>query len=322
MDSHTRARVCFAAREEYRLLPEQSQNHHREIPAEPSGRLRAFDQLPSVGDWVEARLLGDFALIEAVHPRRTAFLRKAAGRTTTAQCVAANVDVAFLVCGLDHDFNPARLDRYLLLTEESGARPVVVLNKADLAPPPTLHLNVPTLAISALDSADALHAFLPPGATAVLLGSSGAGKSTIANALLGQEHLATRPVRQHDSRGRHTTTARMLLPLPTGAWLIDTPGMRELGLAATSADSLDAVFPEIEALAQQCRYADCAHQAEPGCAVQVALANGQLAPDRWLSYEKLRAELRYQERATNTRAALEEKRRWKVIHKAMRKRTH
>jgi ribosome biogenesis GTPase / thiamine phosphate phosphatase len=319
MTSLTRARVCFAAREEYRLRTEGSQ----EITAEPSGKLRAFDELPCVGDWVQARILGDFALIEAVEPRRTAFVRKAAGRAHRAQCVAANVDVAFLVAGLDHDLNLRRLERYLVLASESGARPVVVLNKADLREPPPLELNIPgipVIALSALATAAPLMDFLAPGTTAVLLGSSGAGKSTIANALVGQQALATQAVRPHDSRGRHTTTARMLLPLPGGAWLIDTPGMRELGLAACDENALDSVFPEIDRMAQRCRYADCAHQSEPGCAIQAALASGALPAERWQSFLKLRAEMRYQARATDQRAALEEKRRWKVIHKAMRKR--
>ena len=313
----TRARVCFAAREEYRLWTEQSQ----ELTAEPSGKLRAFDELPTVGDWVEARILGDFAVIESVLPRTTAFVRKSAGRTTAPQCVAANVDVAFLVCGLDHDLNRARLDRYLLLTQESGARPVIVLNKADLGAPPSLDAACPVVAIAAITDASPLLKFLPAGATAVLLGSSGAGKSTIANALQSHTALATQPVREHDSRGRHTTTARMLIPLPNGAWLIDTPGMRELGLSAIDEQSLGAVFPEIDALATQCRYADCAHGCEPGCAVQAALASGALPPERWGSFVKLRAEARYQARAADPRAALEEKQRWKVIHKAMRKRS-
>lgn len=310
------ARVSFACREEYRLLlTERSQT--LEIAAEPAGRLRTFDELPVVGDWVGARVVGDFALIEEVEPRRTAFIRKAAGRTQAAQVVAANVDVAFLVCGLDRDFSERRLERYLVLARESGARPVVVLNKADLAPPPELDLNAPVVAVSALADVSPLLAYFAAGETAVLLGSSGAGKSTIANALLGEGRLATAAVRESDARGRHTTTARMLMALPGGRWLIDTPGMRELGLVAGEG-ALEAVFPDVEAFAAGCRFADCSHGPEPGCAVAAALAAGALDALRWESYLKLRAEARYQAREADTRLALEEKRRWKLIHKAMR----
>jgi ribosome biogenesis GTPase / thiamine phosphate phosphatase len=173
--------------------------------------------------------------------------------------------------------------------------------------------------ISALTPGDAgrLREHLAEGETAVLLGSSGAGKSTIANALAGVA-LATQPVREHDSRGRHTTTARMLIGLPGGAWLLDTPGMRELGLWAAGGDALGEVFPEISALAAECHYADCQHATEPGCAVQAALADGRIPPERWASYEKLQRELRHQAVASDQLSALAEKRRWKAIHKAQR----
>ena len=325
------ARVSFAAREEYRLiLPERVGGSPSpcELPAEPSGKLRAFDELPCVGDWVDARILGDFAYIEAVHPRRTAFVRKAAGKASAAQCVAANIDVVFLICGLDGDFNPRRLERYLLLAHESGARPVVVLNKADLAgdqldecrqQAAAVAPGLDVLTMSAVRGDDALRLrdFLKPGDTAALLGSSGAGKSTIANAL-GGSSISTQPVRESDSRGRHTTTARMLIPLPGDAWLIDTPGMRELGLWATGDDALGGVFPEILALAAACRFTDCRHASEPGCAVQAALLEGGIAADRWASFQKLQAEIRHHEVKTSVEAAQAQKRLWKNIHKAQR----
>ena len=319
------ARVCFAAREEYRL----TLGSGRELAAEPSGKLRAFDELPTAGDWVDARILGDFALIEKVHPRRTAFVRKAAGKAGGAQCVAANIDVVFLVCGLDGDFNPRRLERYLLLALQSGARPVVVLNKTDLAGASlpsrlaeceAVAPGIPIVALSAIAAAEAgqLFAFLPPGETAALLGSSGAGKSTIANALMGDARLATQAVREHDGKGRHTTTARMLMQLASGAWLLDTPGMRELGLWSVGEAAMEEVFAELAPLAAQCRYSDCQHATEPGCAVQAALLRGEIPPGRWESFQKLRRETRHLEIAADPLLAQDQKRRWKNLHKAQR----
>jgi len=218
-----------------------------------------------------------------------------------------------------------RIERYLVLAWESGARPVVVLNKADLCEDPEATVNAvriiagraDVVAMSASRSVEPLISWLQPGVTAALLGSSGAGKSTIANALSGST-LATREVREHDSRGRHTTTARMLLPLPGGAWLIDTPGMRELGLLAGEA-SLDLGFPEIAALAHQCRFADCRHDQEPECAVRQALEEGTLSPARWESYTKLQREACHYAREADARAQAAEKRKWKAIHKATKR---
>lgn len=313
-----RARVSFGAQEEYRVLFGDG----AESPALPSGALRAYGELPAVGDWVWLRPAGEFSLIEEVEPRTTAFIRKAAGRGHHAQCVAANIDVCCVVCGLDGDFNLRRIERYLVLAWQSGASPVVVLNKADVCADIDAALDAArstageaqVVAISARQSVDPLWQWLRPGATAVLLGSSGAGKSTIANALTGSA-IPTREVRSFDSRGRHTTTARMLLPLPGGAWLIDTPGMRELGLLADET-SVDSAFPEIAALAAQCRFDDCRHEQEPGCMVRQALDDGRIPPGRWLSYARLQREARHHALQADAGAQRAEKQRWKAIHKA------
>ncbi len=313
--------MSFGAHEEYRVLLDGD----GETAATPSGRLRAYGELPTVGDWVRVRPCGEFSIIEELEPRKTAFIRKAAGRAHAAQCVAANVDLCFVVCGLDGDFNPRRVERYLVLARESGARPVVVLNKSDvcadveraLADVGSVTGGAPVEVLSALESIDALKVYLQPGMTAVLLGSSGAGKSTIANALSGNS-LRTGAVRESDSRGRHTTTAGMLMPAFHGAWLIDTPGTRELGLVAGEA-TLDSGFPEIASAALLCRFTDCRHEAEPGCAVREALEAGRIPADRWASYVKLRREVRHHAVAADATAQQAEKRKWKAIHKSAKR---
>ncbi len=321
------ARVALSQRDQYRLLAEGG-----ELDGEPSGRLsfRCPDaaSMPVVGDWVAARIAGPgAAIVEAVLPRATLFARQAPGRRAERQAIAANIDVVFLVCGLDGDFNLRRLERYLALAAESGASPVVVLNKADaaagledrLAETRAVSGAAPVLAISATSPAGAgvLREFLAGNRTAALLGSSGVGKSTIVNALLGESRLRTAEVRTFDSRGRHTTTHRELLPLPGGGAIIDTPGMRELQLWAGE-DSVDAAFGDIAALAAQCRFGDCAHSSEPGCAVQTALGAGEISPGRWTSYRKLLGEVRRHEVLTNPNTAREQKQKWKKIHKALR----
>lgn len=316
-----RGRVSFGGQEEYRVLLEGG----RESAAEPSGVLRAYGELPAVGDWVRVRPACGLCLIEEVEARKTAFVRRAAGRVHAAQCVAANIDVCFVVCGLDGDFNLRRIERYLVLAWESGARPVVVLNKEDVCADAGAATDAvrstaggaEVVAMSARRSVAPLGPWLGPGVTAALLGSSGAGKSTIANGLTGGT-VATREVRERDSRGRHTTTASMLMALPGGAWLIDTPGMRELGLLA-SETSLDLGFPEIAELAAQCRFADCGHEQEPGCAVRRALEDGGIPEDRWASYTKLQREARHHALEADASAQRAEKQKWKAIHKANRR---
>ncbi len=278
--------------------------------------------------------------MHAVLPRRTCFTRKVAGRTSDAQVAAANVDTVFLVAGLDGDFNPRRIERYLVAAASSGAAAVVVLNKADLvlrANPAQYAVRIaeveeiagsaPVHAVSALagDGLDALAPWLAPGRTVALLGSSGVGKSTLVNALAGAARQDTGPVREADSRGRHTTTHRELVALPGGAWLVDTPGMRELGLvggaAGGEADALGAAsFGDVEALARACRFADCQHAGQPGCAVAAALADGSLDPERHASWRKLGRELRAHAARHDKKIAAEEKAKWKAIHVANRKR--
>jgi ribosome biogenesis GTPase len=284
--------------------------------------------MPVVGDWVAARIAGpDYAIVEAVLPRRSCFERRAAGKREGRQAIAANIDLVFLVCGLDGDFNLRRLERYLILAAESRVAPVIVLNKADLGDAAARQREVaavagsaPVVAVSALadHGVDPLYAFLGPGRTAALLGSSGVGKSTIVNRLLGGEHFRTGAVRESDSRGRHTTTHRELAPLPGGGALIDTPGMRELQLWAGEG-SVDEVFDEIAAFAAQCRFGDCTHAVEPGCAVQAALAKGGVSQERWESYRKLLGEARRHEALADALVAQERKRKLKGMMKAARR---
>jgi ribosome biogenesis GTPase / thiamine phosphate phosphatase len=322
------ARVAVSQRDRYRLYAETG-----ELDAEPSGSLwhRSPDRasMPVVGDWVAARIVGPGqAIVDAVLPRTTLFSRRAPGRREDQQPIAANVDLVFLVCGLDGDFNVRRLERYLTLAHESGAAPVVVLNKADAAEDLAALIEetasvagaAPIVACSARtgEGLDAIAAFLGGGRTVALLGSSGVGKSTLVNRMLGEERFLTNEVRESDSRGRHTTTHRELVPLPEGGALIDTPGMRELQLWA-SQDSVEATFEEIAEIASGCRYRDCTHAGEKGCAVASALADGVVSEDRMESYRKLRAEAKHHEVMTDKFAALEQKRKWKVIHKAAKK---
>jgi ribosome biogenesis GTPase len=315
--------VCTAAHEHYRLRFEDG----AECDADPAGALRWNADLPVVGDWVRARRADPtLALIEKVEPRTTRISRgRPSGGSRTSggeQVLAANVDLILIVMGLDGDYNLRRLERYLVLAASGGAEAMVALNKRDICPDwPARLAEVQALATNA--AALSAHESVAPiaeavrGRTVVLLGSSGAGKSTIANALLGEPRQATQPVRESDSRGRHTTTHRMLIELPGGGALIDTPGLRELALWAGE-DSVDEVFDGIAALARQCRFHDCAHAGEPGCAVFTALETGELDPARFAAYQKLRAEARYHERSVDQRAAAETRRKWKVIHKAMR----
>ena len=280
-----------------------------ELLAELAGSLRhqagSAEQLPAVGDWVALRAGGEdgSAVIQAVLPRRAAFVRRAAGARTVAQVLAANVDTVFLVMGLDGDYNLRRLERALVLAWESGASPVVLLNKADLAPDAAekraeverIAGGVPVCVVAAKPGAglEALAPWLVPGQTVVLLGSSGVGKSTLVNRLLGREKQRTREVIDSaDQRGRHTTTHRELIELPGGALLVDTPGLRELQLWSDDGAGLAAAFDDVSSFATECRFTDCGHGNEPGCAVRAAEADGRLPPERLASYLKLQAELR------------------------------
>ncbi len=276
-----------------------------DLLAEVSGRFRhqADDAsgYPTVGDWVALEPFAQHrGLIHAVLERRSAFVRKAAGKTTEAQVVAANVDVVFIVTGLDGDFSVRRIERYLTAAWDSGAAPVIVLNKSDLrrdlaeviANVEDVCLGTPVTAVSARDGSnvDSLIGFIGPGKTAALIGSSGAGKSTLINRLLGRDRLPTGPVRESDGRGRHITSRRELIALPDGGLLIDTPGMRELQLWAEK-ESLAGAFEDVEGIAAHCRFPDCRHESEPGCAVREALENGRLDEGRVGSFLKQRREL-------------------------------
>ena len=278
---------------------------------------------------LEAGDAGSDARIRAVLPRATHFSRRAAGNPTEEQVLAANIDVVFLVSGLDHDFNPRRIERYLVTAWDSGAAPVIVLNKADLVADPATFVaeveavapDVPVLAVSARAPASvaALRQHLGHGRTAALLGSSGVGKSSIANALIGDEVLRTHEVRESDSRGRHTTTGRQLVLLPGGGILIDTPGMRELQLWE-STETVAGAFSDIDGLAVGCRFRDCRHATEPGCAVIAAAAGGTLPAARLESFRKLQGEQAFLVAQQDERARIEQKRAGKIGAKALRKR--
>jgi ribosome biogenesis GTPase len=305
-----------------------------EFLARVSGRLRHRAEhrvdFPAVGDWVaiDRSAPGEEATIHAVLPRSSRFSRRAAGDVTEEQIVAANIDVVFLVTGLDGDYNPRRIERYLVVAWESGATPVVVLNKADLVDDPEAHVEeiralapgVDVHATSARQPAslEVLRGYLGVGRTGALLGSSGAGKSTIVNQLVGHDLMRTHDVRASDSRGRHTSTARQLVLLPGHGLLIDTPGMRELQLWETG-EAIAGAFGDIDELAAGCRFRDCRHQTEPGCAVRAAVEAGELPAERLESFYKLAAEQTHQERQLEARGAIEEKRRGRVGAKALRK---
>jgi len=301
--------------------------------AEASGKLRLAAEegveWPAVGDWVVAdvREPGGSALVLEVLPRRSRFVRKMAGKKVAEQVLAANVDTALLVAALDGDFNPRRVERYLAQCWESGAKPVVVLNKADACVDATLKtaemeriaLGTEVCVVSARtgQGMEGLEKFLERGQTVVLLGSSGVGKSTIANRLLGEMQQAVQPVREGDSRGRHTTTARELFVLPGGALLMDTPGLRELQLW-DAAEGVSQAFADIDALAAECRFGDCTHENELGCAVQAALSAGTLDEARLENRRKLLREQEFLRRKMDPEARQAEKRRIKHLMKEVR----
>jgi ribosome biogenesis GTPase len=319
----TPARVAIEHRDSYVLYAEAGELH-----GEVSGRFRADARSradhPAVGDWVAAD--GEHGIIRALLPRRTRFSRKVAWSPTEEQVVAANADVVFLVLGLDANFNVRRLERYLTMGWESGAEPLVVLTKRDLcddvesrvAEAEAVAFGVPVLAVSAVtgEGLDELGGRLAGHRTGAFLGSSGVGKSTLINSFLGYQALPTRGVRD-DGRGRHTTTRRELVLLPSGGIVIDTPGMRELQLWSAD-DGIGAAFRDVEDLAAQCRFTDCGHDTEPDCAVQAALADGTLDPERLDSYERLQRELRRLETKIDKRARAEERKRWRAFSRSIR----
>jgi ribosome biogenesis GTPase len=305
------------------------------LSGEVTGKLRhaagSKDLFPAVGDWVTVQVHaeGNGAAIHGVLPRKSAFARKVAGAHTEAQIVAANVDTAFLVSGLDGDFSVRRIERYLALAWESGASPVIVLNKTDLcgdvdarvSQVEPIAFGVPILTMSATENqgTGSLRGHLEAGRTAAFMGSSGVGKSTLINSLLGTARQRVQDVREGDSRGRHTTSQRELILLPEGGLVIDTPGMRELQLWLDE-EGLTRSFDDVECLARRCRFRDCAHATEPGCAVRTALQDGSLDSGRYAGYVKLKKELQHLERRKDQRARLAEKAKWKRITKEHRRR--
>ncbi|MHB1341841.1 MAG: ribosome small subunit-dependent GTPase A [Coriobacteriia bacterium] len=302
------------------------------VRAEPASRLRREshpEDLPVTGDWllVDPAPTHEFALIDAVLPRSSAFLRGAAGTTSQVQVLAANVDTVFVIAPIDEEPNLRRIERELALAWESGAVPVVVLSKADLSPDPAGALeSVQAIAVGAdvlLESAltgegvEALREYARGGRTVALIGPSGVGKSTLINALVGTDVQATREVRVSDGRGRHTTVSRELVPLPGDGVLMDTPGIREIALTDAE-DGIETAFADIAELALGCRFADCKHEAEPGCAVIAAIETGELPLERMESYRKLVKEARSAAIRSDARLAAEERNRWKTIHKSMK----
>ena len=314
----------------YRVLVESG-----ELEAVLAGRLKhraaSRGELPAVGDWVAVRVRPgeDRGSIVAVLPRRSRFSRRMAGQVTDEQVVAANVNVIFIVMGLDNDFSVRRLERYLLLARDSGAFPAVLLTKPDLAE----DVGAQVADVTAVAGAVPVHvlspragtgiehvaAYLRPGQTGALLGSSGVGKTTIINRLVGSDTRRTRAVREADSKGRHTTTHRELVTLPGRGLLIDTPGMRELQLW-DAGEAVRETFDDIERLAGSCRFTDCRHREEPKCAVIEAVNSGTLPADRLESYRRLQDELAHLARQQDERAQIEHRRRARVMGKALKER--
>lgn len=293
--------VSLQAQDNYKVID----SNHQEHLAKLSGQLRA-NLRPAVGDYIVGLPQQDFVLIKQLLPRKSVLQRQNSGEAQYAQVIAANLDYIFITMSLNQDFNLARLDRYTTLVWDSGASPVIVLTKADLISPELLAerqaqvaenaFGIPIL-VTAQDQPEQVATIFAPYLEAeqnvAFVGSSGVGKSTLVNLLLGDNAIKTKTIRADDDKGRHTTTTRALYVLANGAKIIDTPGIRAVGVAGVSQAATDQSFQDIVNLAQQCRFSDCQHQSEPGCAVKAAIAAGQLAPERLVSYQKLQVERQY-----------------------------
>ena len=301
------ARVARVDRERYPV-----RNGFGEVQAEATGRLvfsaESAEDLPCVGDWVLVQYHndGELAIIHEVLPRKTLLRRKSAGTKIEVQMIAANIDTAFIVQSCDNNFNLRRMERYLVMVREGRVEPVILLSKSDLISPEELDVKISQIRDSQIDAriiaisnqtADGLQSLKPalePSKTYCLLGSSGVGKTTLINTLLGREEYDTQPVREKDDRGRHTTTRRELAILDNGALLIDTPGMREMGLIMAG-ETIERNFADIHDLAQNCRFSDCTHTVEAGCAVLEAVRTGHASEERYQSYRKLIKESEFNE---------------------------
>ncbi len=323
---HTPGRIVVQQRDGYLVLTDEG-----ELRAKISGRLLHEAREaghPAVGDWValSLNLIERTATIHAILPRRTVFVRRAA-HLRRPQVLAANIDVAFVVTSMNADLNPRRIERYLAAAWQSGARPVVVLTKSDLCPDPqgqaaeiaALAGDCPVLMVSARQGLglEPLLAQVAPRETCVLIGSSGVGKSTLVNAFLGEDRMEMQAIRESDDQGRHTTSHRQLVLLPSGALILDTPGIREVGLIDAE-EGASAVFDDIERLAHDCRFNDCGHAGEPGCAIAAALKSGTLDPDRWAHFQKLGLEMAALEEKTERVAKDVERRRNAATQKTYR----
>jgi ribosome biogenesis GTPase len=330
VDGLTPARVIEEHRGSWRVMGAPGARS-----AEVSGRLAyeavGGEDLPAVGDWVAiaARASEARATIHAVLPRRTALIRKTPDRATTAQVLAANIDFSWIVTSANRDFNPRRIERTVALVREAGAEPIVVLSKCDLmtdardwiSEARTAAPDTAVVAVSAHSGwgIDALATWLREGQTGVLIGSSGVGKSSLVNRLAGSRQMATRDVRSDDDKGRHTTTHRQLVEMPGGGVLIDTPGLRELALWDVDASGVEEAFPEIAERASTCRFRDCQHRGEPGCAVQEAISNGEIDPTRLASLGKLEREAQRIAAQRDGRARHEERKAHKRFSKMVRR---
>jgi ribosome biogenesis GTPase len=328
---YTPGRVALEYSQFYRVYTASG-----EMLAEMAGRLKheaaSRAELPAVGDWVALRTIEpeDKAVIHAVLPRRSKFMRKTKGSKTEEQIVGANIDTVFLVTSLNQDFNPRRLERYLAVAWDSGAHPVILLTKTDLcedvetkiAEMEAVAVGAPVHAVCAIKGAglDQLQPYFVAGRTVALIGSSGVGKSTLINRLLGEERQKVKEIREHDDRGQHATRHRELILMPSGALVLDTPGMRELQLWDVE-EGVETTFEDIEELALQCYFSDCQHRSEPRCAVQAALEDGLLDQARLENYLKLQAELGYLARRQDALAQRSERNRWKKLSRMAEERS-